>query len=271
VRLQLTLAVLAAILIAFGLVWQFLPRLVDEPMLIVARRGDLGAWPENTLEGIVAAATKGADGIEFDLHRSADGTWYLFHDRRVDSRTDGIGDITRMRDTEIDALTITGGLGFTGQTGLHVPRLNDVLDALGGYDGVLLLDVKMPGVTDHAEIARLVKDRRLNALIACYTSDAAVAVKAVDAAIGTYMPGANPSWGVRASGVDAHLVNVTFLRWPEILAWPSGSLYVVVPEREIVDESAMIDRAYRWGATMFLTNRLDAAIAWRGSTVIQRR
>ena len=49
-------------------------------MLIVAHRGDLDHFPEDSAEGIVAAAALGVDGIEFDVHQTADGVWYVIHD-----------------------------------------------------------------------------------------------------------------------------------------------------------------------------------------------
>jgi glycerophosphoryl diester phosphodiesterase len=243
--------------------WQVGPRLVALPMLIVARRGDIGAWPENSLEGVVSAARKGADGIEFDLQKSADGTWYLFHDQLVDGRTNGTGDITHLTDSQIDALTITSGLRYHGPAGIHPPRLLEVLDALREFRGVLMLDVKSPRSADHAEIARLVRSRHLTAMVACYALDQAAAVKAVDKKIGTYMPSSAPNWVDRPFGVDAYLEYVTLLDWPVILLAPPGTVFTVVPERVTPDETWMLERADRYGATMFLTNRLDEALAWR--------
>jgi hypothetical protein len=261
--LRLTLSVVVLAALVCGIQWQLGPRLVSAPMLIVARRGDIGAWPENSLEAVVSAAHKGADGIEFDLQRSADGTWYLFHDRAVDGRTDGSGDITKMTDAQIDELTITAGLRFHGPTGIHLPRLIDVLDALAGYSGTLMMDVKSERAADHADIARLIRARHLNAMVACYTPEEGVAVKAVDSAVRTYLPSPSPSWTDRPGGIDAYLEYVTLLQWPGVLLAPPGTVFTVVPERDTPDEHWMLERADRYGAAMFLTNRLDEALAWR--------
>lgn len=123
-------------------------------MLVAGRRGDVAEWPENTLQGIAAARDLGADGIEFDVRRSADGTFYLMHDATVDRTTDGSGAIAGLHDRAIDALTIDAGLGDGGQTGLHVPRLEAVLDALAAYNGLILLDGK-GGPEEHPALARL--------------------------------------------------------------------------------------------------------------------
>jgi glycerophosphoryl diester phosphodiesterase len=261
VILRTAVALLAAVVVIVGAAWQFAPRLVSEPMLIIARRGDIAHFPENTLEGIVSAANKGADGIEFDLQRSGEGTWFVFHDRDLSAITDGTGDITKLTDTQIGAVTITGGLGYRGDGGVRIPTLEAVLNALADYDGILMLDVKMPGTQHHADIASLVLERSLNAEIATYTVEAAEAVKEVDPGLRTYMPG-TADGGHDHRAVDASLVYVSALPWPSVLLWPAGSVYSVVPEIESDDEREMIKRAHRWGAAVFLTNRLDDALAW---------
>ncbi len=47
---------------------------------IIAHRGDQQVAPENTLAAIVAALGAGADGIEFDVHRTSDGEVIVHHD-----------------------------------------------------------------------------------------------------------------------------------------------------------------------------------------------
>ena len=61
-----------------------------------------------------------ADGIEFDVRLSADGTWWLLHDQTLDKMTSASGASVRT-DTELAALTIDGGLGYHGQRG-YPPR-----------------------------------------------------------------------------------------------------------------------------------------------------
>ena len=59
-------------------------------------------------------------------------------------------------DAEISELSINGGLGYDGQSRLAVPRLTDVLVALDGWDGVLIVDVKTPGAEANVEVARMI-------------------------------------------------------------------------------------------------------------------
>ena len=47
---------------------------------LVAHRGDMQAYPENTWQGLQAALEAGACWIEFDLQMCADGRFILLHD-----------------------------------------------------------------------------------------------------------------------------------------------------------------------------------------------
>ena len=61
---------------------------------IIAHRGDSSHAPENTLRAIERAIEQGADLVELDLQRSADGEVFVFHD------------------LELDRLTLESGLAF---------------------------------------------------------------------------------------------------------------------------------------------------------------
>lgn len=49
----------------------------------VAHRGGAGLWPENTLEAFARAIDMGAEGIELDVHLSADGLPVVHHDESL--------------------------------------------------------------------------------------------------------------------------------------------------------------------------------------------
>lgn len=59
---------------------------------IIAGACGYGRWPPNTLEGAVASARAGVDGVEIDVHLTADGVVVAHHDYRLDpdqTRLDG--------------------------------------------------------------------------------------------------------------------------------------------------------------------------------------
>lgn len=59
--------------------------------LNIGHRGASGEAPENTLAAFELALRQGADGIEFDVHLSADGIPVVIHDSRLNRTTSGRG------------------------------------------------------------------------------------------------------------------------------------------------------------------------------------
>ncbi len=219
------------------------------PMLIVGRRGDVAKWPENTLQGIRSAARLPADGIEFDVRQSADGTFYLMHDPRVDRTTGGTGFIRDLHDREIDTLVVDGGLGFHGQSGIKVPRLTDVLQELEGYDGEVFLDAK-GNADEHAELARLIAARGVAVRIGCYSRDDVAAVS-----------GLLPTYGGRSIGADDEILESPLPWW----AWVRPPEISAIHERWTDDETDAADRARRWGVKFYITNDLASVLTLQRS------
>ena len=57
----------------------------------IGHRGAKGHLPENTLASFQKAIDLGANGIELDVHLSADGQVIVMHDETIDRTTDGKG------------------------------------------------------------------------------------------------------------------------------------------------------------------------------------
>ncbi|MSP22016.1 MAG: hypothetical protein EXR66_03185 [Dehalococcoidia bacterium] len=53
-------------------------------VLVISHRTNMGASPENSLEGIAAALAEGVDGIEIDVRASNDGAPLLLHDASLE-------------------------------------------------------------------------------------------------------------------------------------------------------------------------------------------
>ncbi|HEX5502984.1 MAG TPA: glycerophosphodiester phosphodiesterase [Thermomicrobiales bacterium] len=110
--------------------------------LILGHRGAPLVAPENTLLAYRRAAERGADGVELDVQRSADGALPLLHDDRVDRATDGrvgVGDLPWAALAALDA----GG-------GERIPTLEDALAFAATVNArrpfFLNIELKMPGV-----------------------------------------------------------------------------------------------------------------------------
>ncbi|HEX7069277.1 MAG TPA: glycerophosphodiester phosphodiesterase family protein, partial [Rhodothermales bacterium] len=163
-----------------------LPERSAEPMMIVAHRGDLDQYPEDTLEAILAAANAGADGVEFDVHRSASGTWWVIHDPTLDATTTSTGRIAGLPDEAIASSLIDGGFGFNPARhgGLHPSRLTDVLAALRDSSVELFIDMQHAESGDVAEILTVLAGRP--ATILCRNADDARGVTLARANVGAY-------------------------------------------------------------------------------------
>lgn len=262
------LNVLALILLVFAT--GILPRPPDRtaaPIRLVAHRGDVANFPENTTEGILAAASVGADAVEFDGWKSADGTWWVMHDEDVSVTTDGVGNLPALSDTKLASLTIVGGVGFQypRDAGRHtVPRLTDVVTALAEMTTTIYVHCKPRDESAAADLARLlvatgVADR--SALIVP-TVEQARRVKAVDRRIRTIVIHEYFDPPDADLDIDAWLTDSFHVSDPQFI---SARLYEVETYANLripqTDELATLERMYRWNAAAFITNNLGAATA----------
>ena len=55
--------------------------------LNIAHRGFTKEFPDNTMEAFYAAIKLGIDGIECDVHETADHHFVIFHDDKLEGRT----------------------------------------------------------------------------------------------------------------------------------------------------------------------------------------
>lgn len=90
---------------------------------------------ENTIAGMQAAFAYGADRVEIDIYRPADGDWAVFHDYGLACRTDGedrIGDHTM---ATLETLDI--GYGYTADGGQTFPFRGRFVGAMPSLAEVL--------------------------------------------------------------------------------------------------------------------------------------
>ena len=100
--------------------------LSNKPM-IIAHRGAKGMAPENTLAAFRLGLNQGCEGIELDVHLTADEEIVVCHDMTLDRTTNGKGLITKKSLSEIK--TYDAGLWFGDEfKGETVPTLDEVFD-----------------------------------------------------------------------------------------------------------------------------------------------
>ncbi|MDE3103358.1 MAG: hypothetical protein KGJ98_14125 [Chloroflexota bacterium] len=94
---------------------------------VYGHRGDTARLPENTLAAFRGALAEGADGIELDVHLTADGYPVVIHDYDLARTTTGQGLVHEQRLDYIRRLSAGAGVdaGFAGE---RVPLLDEVLE-----------------------------------------------------------------------------------------------------------------------------------------------
>jgi glycerophosphoryl diester phosphodiesterase len=116
-----------------------------EPPLVVARRGDVESAPENTLPAFERAISRGADGVELDVHLSRDGELVVHHFYNLGTTDDGEGLVSERTLAELKALD--SGSWFDGRfAGEAKPTLSEVFELCKGR---IRLEVDLKGSSLH--------------------------------------------------------------------------------------------------------------------------
>lgn len=107
---------------------------------IWAHRGASGKAPENTIPAFELAIAMGADGVEFDVNRTADGELVVIHDETLDRTTTGTG---RVVDLTLDEIRkADASHGQAAYEGVQVPTLREVLELFRGTGLTVNVELK---------------------------------------------------------------------------------------------------------------------------------
>ncbi|MDR0884650.1 MAG: glycerophosphodiester phosphodiesterase [Oscillospiraceae bacterium] len=111
-------------------------------MNIIAHRGANRHFPQNTLPAFQKAVALGADGIETDVHLTADGEIVICHDYTIDGTSNGSGDINLMTLAELRQYDfgVRQGEPFAG---LRIPLLRECLEIVRGLK-LINIEIKPP-------------------------------------------------------------------------------------------------------------------------------
>lgn len=141
-----------------------------------AHGGGARLAPEETLVAFATAREAGADVLELNLHRSADGELVVLHDRTVDRTTDGSGAVAEMTLAELRALN--AGHRFPGPDGdwpyrespVGIPTLDEVFAA--HPDIPIVAEMKVPETALPLCRAIEAAGRRESVLVAAFSTGA---------------------------------------------------------------------------------------------------
>ena len=105
----------------------FVQALQENRVLFLGHQGTYGEQPANSLSGFKRAIELGADGIETDLHGTADGRIVLMHDDDVSTHVVAKGKLTEMTFEQVRKLNVASKFrpGFESET---VPTLEELLE-----------------------------------------------------------------------------------------------------------------------------------------------
>jgi len=108
-------------------------------MLKIGHRGANGHEPENTFVSFQKAVDMQVDGIELDVHLSADGEIIVIHDETIDRTTNGNGFVSELSLRELKAFRI--------DSKHQIPTLAAVFD-LVNQDCFINIELKSYEVTE---------------------------------------------------------------------------------------------------------------------------
>lgn len=107
---------------------------------IWAHRGASAYAPENTLPAFQLALEQDVDGVEFDVHRSADGQIVVVHDDTINRTSNGFGRVADLTLEELRHCNFSNG--FIGFRSVRIPTLRDTLDLLGPSGVTINIELK---------------------------------------------------------------------------------------------------------------------------------
>ena len=251
---------------------------------VFAHRGGCALGPENTLAAFDLGLAARADGLEFDVHLSADGIPVVCHDPTLDRTTDSSGPVAAFTAAELARVDAAyrfspggGRYPFRNQ-GVGVPTMREVLRRYP--DLLVIAEMKV----DSPEIGRRVADeiRAAGAVDrVCVAGFGALSMREVRQSLPEVATSACRAevrlalyrswvgWPVRHAAYGGYLV-------PEISGW----LRVVSPRfirhahehgRKVevwtVDTREDMHRMLMWGVDGLISNRPDLAVQVRDEHV----
>ncbi len=112
-------------------------------MLVFAHRGASGGAPENTMAAFKQAIEKGSDGVELDIHLTADGKVVVIHDATVDRTSDGKGEVAYRNYGELARLDMAARWKGSTWGAQRIPLLEEVIECV--IPAGLLMNIEIKG------------------------------------------------------------------------------------------------------------------------------
>jgi glycerophosphoryl diester phosphodiesterase len=251
---------------------------------VFAHRGGCALGPENTIAAFDRGRAAGADGLELDVHLSADGVVVVCHDDTLERTTGSSGAVRALTADDlarVDAgyrfADTTGGFPFRG-LGIGVPTLGDVLDRYP--DLLIIIEMKENSAAIGEAVAASVRAAGAVERV-CAAGYGQQALEAARKALPEMATSAShpearlavyrslAGWPVQRAAYDAFQVPETagFIR----IISPRFIRHVHQAGRRIqawtIDEEPDMRRLLEWGVDGLISNRPDVAVHVRNAFV----
>jgi glycerophosphoryl diester phosphodiesterase len=251
---------------------------------VFAHRGGCALGPENTIAAFDLGVACGADGLELDVHLSADGEVVVCHDPTLDRTTNMSGPLARLTADELRR--VDAACRFAGERGdycfrnqaVGIPTLAEVLHRYRDLPVIVEMKVNSPDMG--RAVAEVVRAAAAAERV-CAAGYGALSAAAARAAL--------PEMATSASHPEVRLA--LYRSWA---GWPvrqarygcyqvpekAGLLRVVSPrfvrhahraglEVQVwtVDDERDMNRLLGWGVDGLISNRPDLAVRVRDALI----
>ena len=255
--------------------------------LVFAHRGGRALGPENTIPAFDLGMASGADGLELDVHLSADGRVVVCHDPTLDRTTDSAGPVAERTAAELAAVNASLRYGvdlehvWTGPRA-GIPTLDEVL---ARYPAARVI-VEIKAGTAACATAVVEAVRATGAIervcVGSFSLPAVQTVRALEPRLATGAAQREGQWALYRSwaGLSPGRVPYRAFQVPE----RAGRLTVVTPrfiraahrrgltfQVWTVNGEADMRRLLEWGVDGLITDRPDLAVRVRDEWVRTRK
>lgn len=244
--------------------------------LVFAHRGGSALAPENTLAAFDEGLSRGADGLELDVHLSRDGRVVVHHDTTLDRTTSATGPIAARGADELAGVDAgyrferDGAFPFRGR-GIGLPLLGDVLRRY--TDARLIVELKGNSTALAAAVVEEIRAAEAldRATVGSFAGGALREVRRLEPRLPTSAARAEVRWALYQSRIGwpirrppyhaflvpehqgrTRIVSPRFIR-----AAHRGGVAIQV---WTVDDPDDIRRLLAWGVDAIVTDRPDVAV-----------
>lgn len=158
--------------------------------LVAAHRGGSLLWPENSLRAYRGAIALGVDGVETDVHLSADDHVVLIHDPTLERTTTGRGPVRAHTLAMLSRLRLREPDGAA--SGDAVATLDGLLELLAPTSVRLLVEIKpaadgapYPGIEERVLAALRRHGRAAGAIVMAFEAPTLERVRELESTIAT--------------------------------------------------------------------------------------